>query len=345
MEQRLINAVAATMILSVVSVSYAEDIVLHEQVAPRGSVIRLGDMADVPNIEGLDVHALVATPLMPAPAPGTQRFLRKTELRDLLVARGVDLQGWRFTGAEVATISAATPSAAHAPPAPGAAGISDDQTTAELLTTAITEYLRQRTGHALWRVQLDADEDVLAVQRQAVSQVVVSGGKSPWTGRQRFDIAAAAGASAVRAFARIDRMETAVFARRPIERGDFIRRSDVELRPHVGALPAQAVVGVEGVVGKEAVQGIRPDSLIMANQVRSPIIVHRGERVSVRARAQGVSVRTFAVAQQDGSLGDLVTVESLIGKERYAARVSGLRELEILAAGSSASDTAAVNAH
>jgi flagella basal body P-ring formation protein FlgA len=344
MEQRLTSAVAAALTLSVVSLSYAEDIVVRAHVAPRGSVIRLGDVADVPIIEGLDVQTLAATPLMPAPAPGTQQFLRQTELRDLLVARGVDLQGWRFTGADVATISAATSSAAHAPPAPEAAGVVDDQAKAERLTTAITEYLHQQTGHALWRVQLDADEDVLALQRQAVSQVVVSGGKAPWTGRQRFEIAAAAGCPAVRAYARIDRMEMAVIARRPIERGDFIRRSDVELQPHVGALPAQAVVALESVVGKEAVQGIRPHSLIMANQVRSPILVHRGERVSVRARAAGISVRTFAVAQQDGSLGDLVTVESLLRKERFAARVSGLRELEVLAAGTSAGDIAAVSA-
>ena len=38
-------------------------------------------------------------------------------------------------------------------------------------------------------------------------------------------------------------------------------------------------------------------------------------------------------AQQDGSLGDLVQVQALEGKERYAARVSGVRELEVFAAG------------
>ena len=53
-----------------------------------------------------------------------------------------------------------------------------------------------------------------------------------------------------------------------------------------------------------------PAPLVHANQVRSPLLVRRGERVSVRARAAGVAVRTYAMAQQDGSLGDLVQVQA-----------------------------------
>lgn len=129
----------------------------------------------------------------------------------------------------------------------------------------------------------------------------------------------------------------------PIERGEIIRRSDVELRPHAGALPKQAVASLDAIVGKEAVQGIRADSLLQANQVRSPLVVRRGERVAVRARTGGISVRTYALAQQDGALGDLVTVQSLEGKEQYAARVSGLRELEIFAAGAEVREIAAAD--
>src|SRR5690606_2579142 len=124
------------------------------------------------------------------------------------------------------------------------------------------------------------------------------------------------------------------------ERGALVRRSDIELRPFTGALPRLAVISLDEVVGKEAVQGIRADSLILANQVRSPLLVRRGDRVSVRARAGGVTVRTYAVVQQDGALGDLVSVQTFEGKERYSARVSGMRELEVLAAGASAREVA-----
>jgi flagella basal body P-ring formation protein FlgA len=141
-------------------------------------------------------------------------------------------------------------------------------------------------------------------------------------------------------YARVDRMEMAVVVTRPIERGQLIRLTDVELRPHVGAVPKQAMFSLNSAVGKEAVHGLRTDSLLLANQVRSPLLVRRGDRVSIRVRAAGVTIRTFAVAQQDGSAGELVAVQNADGKERYTAVVSGLRELEILAGGASAVDVA-----
>jgi flagella basal body P-ring formation protein FlgA len=82
--------------------------------------------------------------------------------------------------------------------------------------------------------------------------------------------------------------------------------------------------------------------LLYINQVRSPLLVRKGERVTVRARAGSVVARTYGTVQQDGSLGELVQVQALEGRERYAARVSGFRELEVFAAGASANDLAAV---
>ena len=116
---------------------------------------------------------------------------------------------------------------------------------------------------------------------------------------------------------------------------DAVEAADVRRR-------GPAVAGHVGeVVGKEATQTLRAGSAILSTQVRSPLLVRRGERVSVRARAAGVVVRTYATAQQDGSLSDLIQVQALTGKERYAARVSGTRELEVFAAGAAAEEISA----
>jgi flagella basal body P-ring formation protein FlgA len=216
--------------------------------------------------------------------------------------------------------------------------------TVEQLTAQITAYLRKQSGHDLWNVKLDADNDVLAAYQQAGRQTVITGGKAPWTGRQRFTLSAGAETPAMLAYARIERLEMAAFLTRSIERGELVRRTDVQLRPYAGALPRLAVVALEEVVGKEAVQGIRADSLLLANQVRSPYLVRRGERVSVVARGGGITVRTYALVQQDGGLGDLVAVQTIETKERYTARVSGLRELEVFAAGASAGEVASASA-
>jgi flagella basal body P-ring formation protein FlgA len=317
----------------------AADVVLREHAAPKGPLVRLGDVATVKSEDGLAADHLATTPLMPAPPSGTSQFLRMAELRDMLVARGIDVRSLRFSGADTVTVGAPAGNfdvSDHTEIPPQ----STDETAARL-TSSIVEYLRSQTGHDLWNVRVDADDDVVSAYQQAGRHAVVSGGKAPWSGRQRFIISGDPGTPSATAYARVERLDMAAFALRAIERGELIRRTDVELRPFAGALPKQAVLSLDSLVGKEAVQSIRGDSLVMANQVRSPLLVQRGDRVSIRVRAAGVSIRTYALAQQDGSLGELVTVQSVESKERYTAIVSGLRELEIMAAGSSAVDVAA----
>jgi flagella basal body P-ring formation protein FlgA len=345
--QRITFAIIAC--LATTLTASATEITLREQATPQASIVRLGDVAEITGADAVTIEHLAATPLMPAPSAGSSQFVRVAELRDLLAARGLDVRNLRISGAEVVAIG---PAVARTPVAPARSnqrrvaanaastdaslGVSADQ-----LTAAITEYLRRRTGHDLWNVKLDADRDAVAAFQQAGAAAVINGGKAPWTGRQRFAIVTDDKTPSVLAYARIERLEMAAFMVRSIERGALVRRADVEFRPFAGALPRLAVISLDEVIGKEAVQGIRADSLLLANQVRAPLLVRRGERVSVRARAGGITVRTYAIVQQDGALGDLVSVQTVEGKERYSARVSGLRELEVFAAGASATEVAA----
>ena len=46
-----------------------------------------------------DAERLAALPLMPAPAPGTQRFLRMREVQDLLAAHGEDMSPLELSAA------------------------------------------------------------------------------------------------------------------------------------------------------------------------------------------------------------------------------------------------------
>jgi flagella basal body P-ring formation protein FlgA len=336
-----------TVILGTVLRAGAVEIVLREHAAPQAAIVRLGDVAEITADDGTPLKSdLAETPLMPAPAPGTKQFLRSAALRDLLTARAVNMSGLRITGARVVTITEPSPSSARfSDAASPTVSVENIQSAADALTAAIIDYLRQQSGHDLWNVEIEADDDVLAAFQQASSHAVISGGKAPWTGRQRFNVSGGPAVKAAQAYARVERVEMAAFATRAIQRGDLIRRSDVEMRSHVGALPAQAVPAIESIIGKEAVQAIRADAMLMNNHVRAPILVHRGEQAIVQVRAGSVLVRTYAVAQQDGSLGDVVMVKALNSKEQYAARVSGSKQLEVFAAGSAATDVAAATEH
>lgn len=343
--QRTLIFLAALLLASPAG---ATEIVLRNRVAARGSVVLLGDVAEIKSENETLRNELSAMPLIPAPVEGTQQFLRMAEVRDLVASRGIDVRGIRFGGTVVVSISPegvaatkATDPRRVAPPRPVVRSQEETELAAERLTTTIRAHLQAQTGHALWNVRVEADSKLVDAVEKGGADVRLSGGEPPWIGRQRFSIVGAANQPVALVYAKVDRLEMAVFAIQPIKRGDLIRRSDVELRPHLGALPSQAVLSLDAVVGRESIQGIRPDSIVQSNQVRSPVVVRRNERVNVRARAAGVSVRTYAIAQQDGSVGELVMVQSLTSKERYAARVTGLRELEIFTAGASAAEIAA----
>ena len=79
------------------------------------------------------------------------------------------------------------------------------------------------------------------------------------------------------------------------------------------------------------------DRPLEASHVRAPLLVRKREVVTVVARHGGVRVRTMARARDDGSLGDIVAVESLADRQSYFARVSGVRQVEIYAQSAQAS--------
>lgn len=317
----------------------AVEIALREQAALQGSVVRLGDVAEIKAAPGeqIDVEGLAARQIMPAPAPGETRYLRPSEVLRALAASGVDVQTLQFTGAESVAIGEGA-SGPFAGQTPRVADQSNNAAAEAEVTAAITQYLREQTGYDKWNVRLEPD------RRETKGMLVgsplhVSGGKAPWTGFQQFLVDDGAG-KPTPVSARVERVQLIAFAVRPIERHTLVGAADIELRPHAGAVPAQAIASLEAVVGKEAANAIRPGAMVLSSQLRAAVLVRRGERVSVRVRAAGVTVRTFATAQQDGAEGDLVMVESLAGKERYTASVTGVRELEVFSASSTAADVA-----
>ena len=68
---------------------------------------------------------------------------------------------------------------------------------------------------------------------------------------------------------------------------------------------------------------------MFADEVQSPLLVKRGELITVASQGGGIRVRTSAQALQDGAHGDLMQVESPDSKQRYDARIVGLREATV----------------
>jgi flagella basal body P-ring formation protein FlgA len=126
-----------------------------------------------------------------------------------------------------------------------------------------------------------------------------------------------------------------VVALQPIGRGEPITAANVELRAvdHVPAASGRrvAVESVEELIGMEAQQALREGEVVFSDQVQPPVLVKRGDVITISATAGGIRVRTTARSREDGAHGDLVQIESLETRERFEARVVGVKEAAVFA--------------
>lgn len=313
----------------------ATEIILREHAQANSSILRLDDVADVVAGDQSELHNLLSAPLGPSPAPGESDVMSRAKVRDLLATAGADVGVIYFGGASEVMI--ASPDSYEASNRTSAGEVSDvTESMNDRVVSAIHDYLRTQSGREQWQIVLESED--LEKLNGVRGAIVVRGGKAPWFGRQRFEVTSPGNRRRVNLIARVEPIEMAVWAVRPIERGHTIGAADVEIRPYAGDLPSTACRALTDVVGKEAMQSVRNDSLVLSSQFRAPVLVRRGEQVEVLARAAGITVRTFASASGDGCLGDLTVVEDRVNRQRYSARVVGPQRVEVFASGASVKD-------
>jgi len=203
------------------------------------------------------------------------------------------------------------------------------------VSEAISKFLEEQvSAEETWRVDVkltDAQARLVPVDGQ---KMAVRGGEPPWTGAQQFEMTVddAAGAGRLAVPAAVERLPPVVVAARAVGRGETLRSTDLKLqRADVAKDRAGAFHAIEDVVGTEAAQAIGAGTVLQASLLRSPIMVRRGEVVTVYSRAAGIRIRVTARAREDAALGELVTVESLSDRKTYTARVCGLQEAEVYA--------------
>ena len=189
---------------------------------------------------------------------------------------------------------------------------------------------------ANWQVTPRPSTSQYKLLSRAVSAELRGGGGRPWSGVKKFDFLVKTGEQthSIVVRATVSRPTMVVTAAHPVRRGEALHEIDLQLSPApAGVKLANYAYRVEDLVGKETTRSYTTGQPIARQTVRSPLLVRRGEVVTVFARAAGVQVRTTARAMEDGSHGQLVMVQSLAGRDRYSARVVDTQEVEVYARG------------
>ena len=312
----------------------AAEFVLRAQCETTGPVVTLGDVADVVTANAAEAERLAAIELFPAPPPGRQHFVRQREVQDLLLVRGLNLAEHRFSGASQVAISRAGTPEKTVQEKPVSAAT--ERRAKRQLSEAIVKYLNQNAeSEQPWSVELQLDEGQSRLVAGVGSEMVVGGGQSPWVGNQRFEVTVTPPGQPPARFgvdAQVALPASVVVASRSLPRGAVLSEADVELQRGASVSgEAQPFGSIDEVVGTETTRAIGAGIVLDRDSVRSPLLIRRSEVITVTAVAGGVRVTTNARAKTDGSLGDLIPVESLHDRATYFARVCGLRQAEVYA--------------
>jgi flagella basal body P-ring formation protein FlgA len=309
----------------------AAELRLRLQCNPRGSVVTLGDVAEIYSADAQQAEKLAAIELFPAPPAAQQRVVRVRELQDLLALQGVNLAQHRFSGSsQTALTSAAEP--VHAEQALTTSGAKRAQ---RRVQEAILQYLQKKTGANEPRsLQFEMPPALARAAANPAQPISISGGAAPWTGLQRLEVKIDSneGSAPFTLDVQVTVPSAVVAAVHSLSRGAVIRESDLTLVRDASHEAENGVFHtIEDVAGKQTTKAIPDGKIIAPDDLQAPLLVHKGDVVTVYARSSGIRVRTTARARDDGGLGDLVTMETMQDRKPYQARVCGPREAEVLA--------------
>jgi flagella basal body P-ring formation protein FlgA len=295
------------------------------------SVVRLGDIAEIMSADPQEAERLALIELFPAPGEGQVRWVSLREVQDVLELHGMNLARCRLYGSSSVCIRAGT--AAPDRPTRGKMNPADRQRAQRLVHAAVLRQLGPpAVGQANWTVEPRLSAGQLEVVSRASSTVVTQGPESRSAGLHHFQLTATApdGVQTLTVPVEITRPTMVVTAIRPLRRGELIQAADVELSPAPANVQLAAYASqLEDVIGRETDRSVAAGQAISLRQTRAPLLVRRGDVVTVFARAAGIRVRTTARAMEDGSHGQLIMVQTLTGRERYSARVVDVQEVEV----------------
>jgi flagellar basal body P-ring formation protein FlgA len=96
-----------------------------------------------------------------------------------------------------------------------------------------------------------------------------------------------------------------------IARGDVIEGSDLTFGTVTGtALMNGTVTSIDALKGMEARRMLRAGEAVSTNDVRRPIVVTRGQTITMTFEAPGVDLTAMGRAMSEGGVGDTVTVQN-----------------------------------
>lgn len=111
---------------------------------------------------------------------------------------------------------------------------------------------------------------------------------------------------------------------RDIARGEIIADSDLVYgTAQASQMRSGTITSVADLSGMQARRYLRAGELVMATDVRKPVVVTKGETVTMTFDAPGISLTATGRALSEGGVGETVTVINPVSFRQVMATVTG----------------------
>lgn len=327
------------------SAARAADVRLHANASASGTLIRLGDVAEVVTQNPQESTALSEIVLGPAPAAGNVTRLELATIRNQLAARGVNMAQTTFTGSTQVVVAGPgqiVQASARFVERPGNERMifTQQQRAEKLVSEAIRSYLGRvepKLGRYTISVRLERD-DVAVLLAGAGNGYQVDGGQAPWDQPQQFRLRTLDRSNAIREVivaARLSPHPYVLGMRHMVPKGQILQAGDLAWR-QADNIEGAFVKG-QDLIGRETLRAMRENDVVRDVDVRAVPLVRSNEIVTVLAKVGGIEVKRPMKARSDGAAGETVTLTTLDGKQTLIARVTGFHEAETIGADSGGS--------
>lgn len=318
----------------------AADIHLRPTSTVSGTLVKLGDVADIASNDVRETNALAEVVLGPAPAAGNSQRLDLSTIRNHLAARGVNMATTTITGSNQTLVTSAggivqTSAFTVERPVNERTQFTQQQRAEKLVSEAIRSYLGRvepKLGRYTIAVQIERDDIPLLIAG-AGNGYQVAGGQAPWDQPQQFRLRTLDRNNAVRevnVMARLAPHPYVLGMRHMVPKGQIIQAGDLAWRQSDNL--EGAFTKAQDLIGRETNRALRENEVVRQDDVRTVPLVRSNEIVTVVARVAGVEVKRAMKARSDGAAGETVTLTTLDGKQTLVARVTGFHEAETIGA-------------
>ncbi len=196
-----------------------------------------------------------------------------------------------------------------------------------ILHKELVQYLQQQVPSSGIRLEtrLVSPTKPVVVPRGKLSLKVVPSPLSGRTGRRVFRIEMYVDnrlAKTVNVIEEIQAVSLVVLPVRWIKAHDIIEPSDVKIeKRHLTSLHEDIIFHKSQAVGKKAQRSLSPNQPIQRSFLTLPPIIHKGDRVIIKARSGGLLVQTTGIAKASGGKGKTISVENLQSHRKVLGRI------------------------